>query len=51
MPTYAFELLNESSNFLEFASFCGQVLWVERTHLGQDGIELRAIVTSKFPLE
>ena len=49
LPTHTFELLNESSDFLEHALFFGQVLRMKRAHLGQNGIELSAIVTGEFP--
>lgn len=51
MPTHTFELLNESSDFLEHALLLGQILRIQRAHLGQNGIELRTAVTGKFPLQ
>ena len=48
MPTHTFELLNESSDFLEHALLFGQVLRIKRAHLRQNGIELGAIVTGEF---
>ena len=48
LPTHTFELLNESSDFLEHALLFGQVLRIKRAHLGQNGIELGAIVTGEF---
>lgn len=48
LPTHTFKLLNESSDFLEHALLFGQVLRIKRAHLGQNGIELSAIVTGEF---
>lgn len=50
LPTHAFKLLNKRRYFLENSLLFGQVLRIKRAHLGQNGIELSAIITSKFPL-
>ena len=51
LPTHTFELLHKRSDFLKHVLLFGQILRVQRTHLGQNGIEFSAIFTGKLPLE
>lgn len=48
LPTHTFKLLNKSSDFLKHTLLFGQVLRIKRAHLGQNGIELSAIVTGEL---
>ena len=48
LPAHPFELLDESSDFLEHALFFGQVLRIKWAHLGQNGIELSTIVAGEL---
>ena len=51
LPTNAFEFVDKRGDFLQNVLFPGQVLWVERTHLRQDRIQFRAVVTGKFAFD
>ena len=51
LPADALELLHKCGDFLEHALLFSQVLRIERTHFGQNGIQLRATVAGKFTLQ
>lgn len=43
-PTDTLELLHKRSDLLKHRLFLGQVLWVQRAHLGQHGVQLSTAV-------
>jgi len=48
--THAFELLHKSSYSLKHSLLLGEVLRVQRAHLGQNGIEFGSILACILPL-
>ena len=51
LTTNTFEFFDKSRNFPEHALFLGQVLRIERAHLGQNGIQFGACLAGKFPFQ
>ena len=51
LPANAFEFVDKRGDLLKNVLFPGQVLWVERVHLRQDGIQFRAVITGKFAFD
>lgn len=51
LSTHAFKFLHIGGDLLEHALLLGQILRIQRAHLGQHGVQFRAVVARKFPFE
>lgn len=51
LPPHTLELFNKGRDLLKYRLLLGQELRVQWAHLGQNSIELCAVLAGKFPLE
>ena len=51
LPTYALEFFHKGRNALKNPLFLFEILRIKGAHLGQNFVQLRAVLTGKFPLE